>query len=112
MVLHGFLKEVIEQKKVEFNVSCNIPVYTVRSRIKQESLAPTHPGTSPKLQDAELALVEICIQMGKIHQPLPCEEAIVIMNDMISMTEMSKKLTQFQKASTSNSGKCGHVGRD
>jgi hypothetical protein len=89
MILCGFLKEVIEQKKVGFNVSCNILVETVRSRIKQRGLAPTHPCTSPPLQDAELALVEICIQMGKICQPLTCEEAITIMNNMISETEIS-----------------------
>jgi hypothetical protein len=111
MVTQGFLKEVIEQKKVEFSVSCNIPVETVRSRIKQRSLAPTHPGTSPPLHDAELAMVKICIQMGKIHQPLTCEEAIAIMNYIISETERSESenLTQFEKAGTSNSGTFGGV---
>ena len=50
--------------------------------------------------------------MGKIHQPLTCEEAIAIMNDMISELEMSDSLTQFQKVCTPNSGTIGVVGRN
>ena len=34
------------------------------------------------------------------------------MNDMISETEMSENLTQFQKARTSNSGTFGRVGKN
>ncbi len=99
-VKRGFLNEVIEQKKRELSISCNISEETVRSRIKRQSLTPTHRGTSAPLQDAEMALVEICVQMGKIHQPLTCEEAIAIMNDLISETEMAESLTNFQKART------------
>ncbi len=86
-VMGGFLVQIIEKKKREFGVSCNIPEETIRSRTKRKSLVPTFPGTSAPLYNAELALVEICIQMGKICQPLTCEEAIAIMNDMISELE-------------------------
>jgi hypothetical protein len=65
-LMKGYLEAVIEQKKDEFGVSDDIPVAMIRTRIKRGSLAPTHPGTSPPLLNAELALVEICIQMGKI----------------------------------------------
>ena len=50
--------------------------------------------------------------MGKIHQPLTCEEAIAIMNDVISETEMSDSLKQFQKVRTPNSGTIVVVGRN
>ncbi len=76
----------------------------------QGNLAPLHPGTSPPLLDAESALVEICIQMGKIRQPLTRGEAIAIMNDMISETEMRERLTGFQKKRTSDSKRYGVVG--
>ena len=69
-VMRGYLKEVIEQKKVEFSISCNISEESVRSRIKRQSLTPTHRGTSPPLQNAKMALIEICIQMGMICQPI------------------------------------------
>ena len=108
----GFLAQIIEKEKGKFDVSCNIPEETIRSQIKQKRLVPTHRGTSAPLYNAELALVEICIQMGKIRQPLTCEEAIAIMNDMISETEMSDSLTQFQKVRTPNSGTIGVVGRN
>ena len=64
--MKGHLEVVIEQSKEKFGVSDDIPLAMIRTRIKRGSLAPTHPGTSPPLLNAELALVEICIQMGKI----------------------------------------------
>jgi hypothetical protein len=108
----GYLEQLILQKKEEFGISCNVSVETVRSRIKRGSLAPTHPGSAPPLLKAELASVEICIQMGKIRQPLTRDKAIAIMNDMISKTEMSASLTEFQKVRTSNSQNYGLVGRN
>jgi hypothetical protein len=83
-LMKGHLEAVIKQKKDEYGVSDDIPAATIRTRIKRGSLAPTHPGTSPPLRDAEMALVQICIQMGKMRQPLTRNEAITIMNDMIS----------------------------
>ena len=104
-LMKGRLEAVIKQKKEEFGVSDDIPAATIRTRIKRGSLAPTHPGTSPPLLEAEMALVQICIQMGKMRQPLTCDEAIAIMNDMISETEMAEQLTEFQEIRTSNSQK-------
>ena len=111
-VTRGFLKEVIEQKKGEFSTKSHISESTVWSRISRQSLTPTHRGTSSPLQNAEMALVAICIQMGKIRQPITCEEAIAIMNDLISETEMAESLTQFQKARTSTSSSYGSVGKN
>jgi hypothetical protein len=54
-VMGGFLAHVIEKRKEKFGVSCNIPEEIIRSRIKQKSLVPTHPGTSAPLYNAELA---------------------------------------------------------
>jgi hypothetical protein len=109
--MKGHLEAVIKQKKEEFGVSDDIPAATIRTRIKRGSLAPTHPGTSPPLLNAEMALVQICIQMGKMRQPLTCDEAIAIMNDMISKTEMEEQLTNFQHAHTVTSNRLGTVGK-
>ena len=111
-VQKGYLEQVIQEKKEEFGVSCAISNETVRSRIKRGILGPTHRGTAAPLQNAELALVEIIIQMGKIRQPLTRDEAIGIMNDMISETEMSETLKEFQKVRTSSSLNFGSVGKN
>jgi hypothetical protein len=111
-LMKGHLEAVIKQKKDEYGVSDDIPAATIRTRIKRGSLAPTHPGTSPPLRDAEMALVQICIQMGKMRQPLTRNEAITIMNDMISKTEMAEQLTNFQRARTLTSNRLGIVGKN
>jgi hypothetical protein len=49
------------------------------------------------LEEVEMALVQICIQMGKIRQPLSCTEAITLMNDMIETTSTKQKLIEFHQ---------------
>ncbi len=111
-LMSGHLEAVIKQKKEEFGVSDYISAKTIRTRINRGRLAPPHPGTAPPLLKAETALVQICIQMGKMRQPLTCDDAITIMNDMISKTEMEEQLTNFQRARTMTSSRFGTVGKN
>jgi len=50
------------------------------------------------LEEVEVALVETCIEMGKIQQPLSCTEAITLMNDMIKNTNTKQKLIKCQQS--------------
>ena len=52
-------------------------------------------GIKSQLANAETALVEICIQMGKIRQPLNCTETIELMNN-INDTDSQEALVKFQ----------------
>ncbi len=56
------------------------------------------PGPKSPLEEVELALVKICIQMGKICQPLSCTEAITLMNSMIDNTHTQQKLIDFHQS--------------
>jgi hypothetical protein len=47
------------------------------------------------LAAAEVALVAICIQMGKIRQPLNCLEAVKVMNDLIDGSKTQEALISF-----------------
>ncbi len=60
----------------------------------------SHLGPGPKslLEEVELALVEICIQMGKIRQPLFCTKAIALMNRMIENTHKQQRLIDFHQS--------------
>ena len=67
----GWLAKHIAAKKKEFGVSCPISESTIRTRVCQgKSLDPKHPGAVSPMAEAESMIVEICIQMGKIRQPL------------------------------------------
>ena len=59
------------------------------------SKSSEHGAKSP-LADVEKALVEICIQMGKIRHPLNCKEAIELTNNLIKDTDSQKELVKFQ----------------
>ena len=83
----GYLERLIDEKKKEFGINISISSRNIMNR--------THRGL-PKspLKEVEVALVEICIQMGKIRQPLSCTEAITLMNDMIENTNTKQKLIE------------------
>ncbi len=105
------MDQLIQKKKEEFEISSHIPKETIKTQIKIGSFDPNHQGTKYPVCNAELSLVSICIQMGKIRQPLAGGEAISLMNDMIRDTNMSESLTEFQKLRTTCSQSHGSVGR-
>ena len=61
-------------------------------------MAPKNRGVTSPLADAEEILVVLCIQMGKIRQPLNVAEGIALVNDMIKGTKMQEALKEFQSA--------------
>ncbi|KAL3804780.1 hypothetical protein ACHAW5_001887 [Stephanodiscus triporus] len=111
-VEYGYLKRLIDEKKKEFGIHCNISSRIIHNRThiihnRTHRALPTprsttyhmgsHHGAKSPLEEVESALVHICIQMGKIRQPLSCTEAITLMNDMIENTNTKQKLIEFQQ---------------
>lgn len=72
-------------------------IKTIQNQIKHGLTSTPHPGVKSPLQDAEQRLVKICIQMGKILQPLNGTEAIALMNNLIDGTAIQQDLIAFQK---------------
>ena len=58
------MKRLIDEKKKEFGINISISSRTIKNCIQRGSLTTPH-GAKP-LEEVEVALVEICIQMGKI----------------------------------------------
>jgi hypothetical protein len=98
-VEYGYLKRLIDEKKKEFGINCRISTKSKMNRTHRGALT-SHLGPGPKsqLEEVELALVEICIQMGKIRQPLSCTKAIALMNSMIENTHTQQKLIDFHQS--------------
>ena len=96
-VEYGYLERLIDEKKKEFGINISISSRNIRHRTHR-GLQTAHHGAKSPLEEVEVALVEICIQMGKICQPLSCTEAITLMNDMIENTNTKQKLIEFQQS--------------
>ena len=62
-VEYGYLKRLIDEKKKEFGINISISSRTIKNRIQRGSLT-THQGAKSPLEEVEVALVQICIQMG------------------------------------------------
>jgi hypothetical protein len=90
------LDTLIEKKKKQYKVSSEISPGTVRTQARRSLAKSSGHGAKSPLPDAEKALVEICIQMGKIRQPLNCTDAIELMNNSIKDTDLQKELVKFQ----------------
>ena len=57
-------KRLIDEKKKAFGINISISSRTIKNRIQRGSLT-THQGAKSLLEEVEVALVEICIQLGK-----------------------------------------------
>ena len=93
----GWLSELIDRKKKEFGVVKRISRKTIETRRRRGRLNPDHRGTSSPMGQAEEALVQICIQMGKFRQPLSVAEAIASANDLIKNTAVGESVVRFQE---------------
>jgi hypothetical protein len=96
-VEYGYLKRLIDEKKNKFGINCSISSKIIKNCI-QKGLTTAHHGAKSLLDEVEVALVQICNQMGKIRQPLSCTKAIALMNDMIENTNAKLKLIEFQQS--------------
>jgi hypothetical protein len=92
----GFLQTLIKDMKKEFGVTDDIDVQTFEKRYLRGNLSVSHRGVYSPLAPMEDTLVEICIQMGKIRQPINCTEALQLANNLIEGTEIQEKLIEFQ----------------
>jgi len=77
-------------------VTSKISPKTIHSLVKRGELAFTHPEVTSQLKEAKNALVVICIQIRKIHQPLDCAKGIALMNDLIKDISIQDTLKEFQ----------------
>ena len=75
-----------------------ISVKTIYSRVARGDLKPKHPGTKSPLAEVEESIVAVCIQMGKMRQPLTCVKGIVLVNDLIRGTNFAEAVKGFQLA--------------
>jgi len=97
-ITKGFLEELIKSKRKEYNVSGKIAPGTIRSCLREgRSHNPQSQGATSLLEAAGEALVQICIQMGKICQPLNVTEDVALMNNLIDGTPFQEALAKFQK---------------
>ncbi len=86
----NFLDRLIKEKKEEYNVSNNISLGTICSQVWCSNHNAKHHGTKSPLDQAEDKMVTVCIQIGKIQQPLSVKEGIALMNSFISGTHLEK----------------------
>jgi hypothetical protein len=105
----GFLSKLIKEQKRIHGVEEHIPADTIRTRADRNSLSADHNGVKSPLEDVEEYLVETCIQMAKIRQPLNCNEALQLMNSYIDGTDAQLRLIEFQ--SSRRLGKEGEYGK-
>ncbi len=92
----NFSDALIQEKKEEYNISNRISKKTIHACVYQENYNPKHCGTCSTLAQAEEELLAICIQIGKIWQPLLVMEGIEQMNALISGTNLQNDVARFQ----------------
>ncbi len=98
-VTGNYLAKLIREKKRANGVpdSYYIAEKTIINRIKKRRLDPSHPGVSSPLAAAKEVLVQICIMMGNVRQPLTPTEGVQLMNSLIKDRDLQTDLVEFKK---------------
>jgi hypothetical protein len=111
-VTGNYLAKLIREKKRANGVpdSYYIAEKTIINRIKKRRLDPSHPGVFSPIAAAEEALVQICIMMGNVRQPLTPTEGLLVMNSLIKNQELQQKLIEF-KLKRKLGGDLEHLGK-
>jgi hypothetical protein len=93
----GYLIKLIDEKKEEFGLPEDyyISTDTIRSRVKRKNPEPNRQ-TSP-IQAAEESLIQLCLTMGKVRQPLTPTEGIHLMNSLIKDRQLQVDLVDYKK---------------
>ena len=95
-VAKGALSKLIHLKREEYDIDQDISPSTIRTRTRPgRQLTPKSRGVMSPVAEVEETLVAICIQMGKIRQPLNVTEGILLMNDLIMNTTYQDRLQDF-----------------
>ena len=89
------LETLIEDKKKKSRIIAAISAKTILSRVATGNLEPNHTGTKSPLAEVEESIVAVCIQMGKMRQPLTCVKGIALVNDLIRGTDFDEAVKRF-----------------
>ena len=100
-VEYGYLERLIDEKKKEFGINISISSRNIMNRTHR-GLQTAHHGAKSPLKEVEVALVEICIQMGKIRQPLSCTKAITRWSQLCWSNHFSSPRWRTQACLPSN----------
>jgi hypothetical protein len=102
----GFLKSLVSSKWDEYGLTefddtkIEVSCETIRNRVKRNNnLCTWKRGPGSPLSDIEDLIVDICISMGKIRQPLTVGETIDLANSLIEGKEQQQKLVLWKMRS-------------
>ena len=82
----------IDEEKQKYGVSDKISFESIWSRLKQNNLDVTHPGTCSPMEDVGDSIVAIAVQKGKMNEPLTCKEDSMLANNLIKGTSIERKV--------------------
>jgi hypothetical protein len=93
----GHLIKLTDEKKEEFGLSADyyISTNTIQTHVKKKNPEPNRQ-TSP-IQAAKESLIQICLTMGKVRQPLTPTEGILLMNSLIKDRQLQSDLVNYKK---------------
>jgi hypothetical protein len=93
----GYLTKLIAETKVKFGLPAGfyISKNTIRSRVKRKNAEPSI--TMSPIHAAEESLIQLCLMMGKVRQPLTPTEGIQLMNSLIKDRELQSELIEYKR---------------
>lgn len=94
----GKYKEIIELVEQEENlVSGSISVSTIQSRVLCKTLSGFRPQNTSPLQEMEHVIVQYCLKLARMRQPLTREHVIRLAESLIKDTIYCQRMVNLKK---------------
>lgn len=102
-VTPGKFKEIIELVENESQlVTGSINIKTIRNRILRKNLSGFQPQSQSPLHEIEPIIVQYCLKLARIKQPLTRDTVIRLAQSLIENTVYSERLRIFNEKNHSN----------
>ena len=95
----GYIDSIIEKKKEEFKLPDTVIISkrTIQNRLRNgRKLECQHRGPESPLKDVENVVVELCIALNKIGQPLSARQGLELTNSIIDGTDIQDFLINWK----------------
>jgi hypothetical protein len=95
----GILRRITSDVEKEYSLSSgSLSSYTVRSRTRRNNVEETAPQRLSPMHKVEPLIIEYCLQLSHIGNPLDVTQLMLLARSLVEGTEYSEKMVTLKQA--------------
>jgi hypothetical protein len=97
-VADGTLQEIILKLEQEHSLPCDsLKPETIKSRVLAKNTSGINVNTTPILKDIEPEIIDYCVQLADLGQPLVKDQVLLVANQLVKRYNLETEVLEFKK---------------